>query len=180
MRAADVLIEEHEVIMKVVRAATAEANRIRATGKADTRLIRKMTEFFRDFVDSCHHGKEEQDYFPRLEARGIPRLMGPIGCMLTEHGIGRDEVSAIARALAAVEQGDSDAAPELARHLQAYSDLLTAHIRKENEVLFILGESVLTAEDQSDLLYNFKITGQESIGNAKYARYQDWAKQLSS
>ncbi|MCC6154079.1 MAG: hemerythrin domain-containing protein [Candidatus Hydrogenedentes bacterium] len=178
MRAADVLVNEHDTIMKVVDAARNEAARISATGKANSKRIREMTEFFRDFVDACHHGKEEQDYFPRLEARGIPRVMGPIGCMLTEHGNGRDEVRGIADALNAIEQGDSGAAPELARHLQAYADLLTAHIQKENDILFMMGDNVLTAEDQADLVHNFDITEEESIGHAKYKRYQDWAKKL--
>lgn len=180
MRAADVLVNEHEIIMTVIDAARNEATRISATGKANTKRIREMTEFFREFVDACHHGKEEQDYFPRLEARGIPRVMGPIGCMLTEHGIGREEVRGIATALDAIEQGDSGAAPELAHHLQAYAELLTAHIQKENEILFMMGDNVLTAEDQADLVHNFDITEDESIGHAKYKHYQIWAKQLDN
>lgn len=180
MRAADVLVNEHDTIMKVVDAARSEAARISATGKANAKRIREMTEFFRDFVDACHHGKEEQDYFPRLEARGIPRVMGPIGCMLTEHGIGREEVRGIADALDAIDQGNSGAAPELARHLLAYAELLTAHIQKENEILFMMGDNVLTAEDQVDLVHNFDITEEESIGHAKYKRYQTWAKQLEN
>lgn len=179
MRAADVLVEEHDVIMKVVHAAKAEAARIAATGKANTKRIHEMTEFFRDFVDASHHGKEEQDYFPRLEARGIPRMMGPIGCMLTEHGIGRDEVAAIARALSAFEKGKPHAAAELAQHLEAYADLLAAHIHKENEILFKLGDTVLTDDDEADLIHNFNITDEEGIGDAKYRRYRAWAETLA-
>ena len=180
MRAADVLVNEHDIIMTVIGAAKHEAAQISATGTANTKRIREMTDFFRDFVDACHHGKEEQDYFPRLEARGIPRVMGPIGCMLTEHGIGREEVRGIADALDAIVQGDSGAAPELACHLQAYAELLTAHIQKENEILFMIGDNVLTAEDQSDLVHNFEIMEKESIGHDKYKRYQIWAKQLDN
>lgn len=179
MRAADVLVEEHDVIMKVVRAAKAEAKRIAATGEANTKRIREMTDFFRDFVDASHHGKEEQDYFPRLEVRGIPRMMGPIGCMLTEHGIGREEVSAIARALSAFEKGKPDAAAKLAQHLQAYADLLAAHIHKENEILFKLGDTVLTDEDEKDLIHNFTITDDESIGKKKYRSYCAWVDALA-
>lgn len=180
MRAADILVREHEAIMRVVEAAKTEASRIARTGKVDTRLVQEMTDFFRDFVDACHHGKEEQDYFPRLEARGIPRVMGPIGCMLTEHGMGRDEVGAITRGLSDVEGGKPGAATRLAGHLQAYAELLTAHIQKENEILFKLGDNVLTAEDQSDLLHNFAITDQEGIGPDKYKKYQTWANGLGN
>ena len=32
---------------------------------------RKAIEFFRTFADGCHHGKEEDCLFPKLQERGI-------------------------------------------------------------------------------------------------------------
>lgn len=178
MRAADILVKEHDEILNVVAAASKEASRIAKTGKVDTQLIGEMVDFFQQFVDKCHHGKEEADFFPLLEARGISRFMGPVGCMLTEHDIGRKEVRAIKRALDAHKKGRANAAAQLARHLAAYARLLAAHIYKENEILFKLADDVLTPQDQSDLLRNFEVTEQQNLGDVKLKRYRTWVKKL--
>lgn len=178
MRAADILVKEHDAIMIVVDAAKAEAGRITATGNVNGKLIREMVEFFRNFVDKCHHGKEEKHYFPLLEARGIPRVMGPIGCMLSEHDMGRGETGAIVRALDAFEKGRAKATTELAQHLQAYAELLTAHIHKENEILFKLGDTVLTPKDQSDLIDSFETAEREEMEEGEHDRYRAWAQKL--
>lgn len=178
MRAADILVKEHDDILNVVAAASREASRIAKTGKVSTKLIGEMVDYFQQFVDKCHHGKEESDFFPLLEARGIPRFMGPIGCMLTEHDIGRKEVRAIKQALETYKKGRANAAAQIAQHLDAYARLLAAHIYKENEILFKLADDVLTPQDQSDLLHNFEVTEQQNIGETKLKRYRTWVRRL--
>jgi hemerythrin-like domain-containing protein len=62
-------------------------------------LFRQGVDFVRNFADRCHHAKEEENLFPRMEARGVPRDGGPIGVMLFEHEEGRAYVRAIAGAI---------------------------------------------------------------------------------
>jgi len=52
--------------------------------------VEQLFEFFSVFVDTCHHGKEEELLFPAMETVGISRESGPIGAMLGEHQQGRD------------------------------------------------------------------------------------------
>ncbi len=42
-----------------------------------TEFFPKVVDFIRNFADRCHHGKEEDNLFPAMEKRGIPRQAGP-------------------------------------------------------------------------------------------------------
>ena len=39
--------------------------------------LERLLDFFKGFVDECHHGKEEDVLFPELERRGVEREGGP-------------------------------------------------------------------------------------------------------
>jgi len=52
--------------------------------------VKELLEFFDQFVDKCHHTKEEDLLFPLIEKRGIPKEGGPIGVMPLEHDEGRE------------------------------------------------------------------------------------------
>ena len=47
-------------------------------GRLKLEKLGKILDFFRVFVDRCHHGKEEEYLFPTMEKRGIPADKGPI------------------------------------------------------------------------------------------------------
>ncbi len=178
MRAADILEHEHEAVLIVIKAARGEAEAIDKTGQVNAQRIGEFTDFFRNFVDRCHHGKEEKHLFPRLEERGLPRDDGPIGVMLQEHELGRAEVRAIAEALTQLEQGDGDAAEAIKEHLLAYADLLEAHIQKENGILFPMGDRVLTPDDQQSLVDAFDAVEREEMGEGTHERYHQWIHEL--
>lgn len=41
-------------------------------------ILLPTLDFVKNFVDICHHGKEEDSLFPELERRGMPTCTGPI------------------------------------------------------------------------------------------------------
>ncbi len=89
MTATKQLRDEHEGI-KLMLGILERVTSIAESGqKLDLEHIERMLEFFRVFVDRCHHGKEEDLLFPELEKHGILKNGGPIGVMLSEHGKGR-------------------------------------------------------------------------------------------
>ncbi len=57
-------------------------------------LIEMLRDFIRNFVDTCHHTKEEKHLCPMLESRGMSHDSGPIAVMLLEHTEGRRMLSA--------------------------------------------------------------------------------------
>lgn len=178
MKPTDTLKHEHKIVLAVLDGAEREARNIQATGKVDTDKVRKIVDFFRTFVDKCHHSKEERRLFPRLEERGVPRGGGPIAVMLYEHAQGRNETAAIADALNKFSGGDAGAAEALAEHLLAYAKLLREHIDKENNILFAIADRVLTPEDQDELSAAFEAIEAEEIGEGVHEQYHQFAHEL--
>jgi hemerythrin-like domain-containing protein len=125
--------------------------------------VEKLVEFFRNFADRCHHGKEEAMLFPALEAAGLPRYGGPTGVMLYEHDEGRACVRGIAGAVAHLA-ADPAAAGEIVEHARQFITLLRAHIDKENDVLFIMADSILSPEAQQELLERYGRFTEEQAG----------------
>jgi hemerythrin-like domain-containing protein len=152
---ATVLREEHQLILRVVRVLTTIMDAFEREGNFPAASLEKCMVFIRLFADACHHGKEEESLFPMLEARGIPREGGPIGMMLHEHRLGREFASQMAKALDESRMGHKDASQRFLEAARRYCDLLTNHIFKEDNVLFNLGDRVMTPDDQQTVASQF-------------------------
>ena len=178
MTPTEVLKHEHQIVLAVLEGAEREAQNIQATGAVDGEKVAKIVEFLRIFVDKCHHAKEERKLFPKLQERGMPGNTGPIAVMLHEHALGRAAVAAIADALDSFTGGDADAAPLLAAHLLDYVRLLREHIAKENDILFVMAERMLTPEDREGLDKAFAAIEAEEIGAGVHEQYHQFAHEL--
>jgi hemerythrin-like domain-containing protein len=129
-----------------------------------------LLEFFRLFADRCHHGKEEVLLFPLLEKKGLPRQGGPIGVMLHEHDQGRGLIGEMAAAAEAYAGGDAGAGTRWAGAARQYSQLLREHILKENEVLLVMAEPLLTDDEQRELAAAFDAVETERMGAETHER----------
>lgn len=179
MKATDVLKHEHKIALAVLEGAEREARNIQANGTVDTEKAGKMIDFFRIFLDKCHHAKEERQLFPALQRHGMPGDGGPIAVMLHEHEMGRSEVRVLTAELEKYSNGDLGAAASLAAHLLTYVDLLHSHIEKENNVLFEMADKLLTPEDQAALCQAFDVLETEEIGEGVHEQYHQLAHELA-
>lgn len=179
MTATEILKHEHKIVLKVLDAVRHEAQTIADTGKLNVEKLDKILDFFRVFVDQCHHGKEEEYLFPTMEKRGIPADKGPIPVMLHEHMGGRNTVKAISEALDRARQGDAAATMAVSANLAILDDHLRSHIGKENEVLFPMADKVFTPEDQQALIASFEKHEAEEIGEGVHERYHQLAHELA-
>ena len=148
MKPTATLIEEHEVILRMLDVAEHEAQ---GQGALDAGKIEGLINFFATFADRLHHAKEETLLFPRLEERGMPHDGGPIAIMLMEHDEGRAFLKAAREALPRAGQGDAKAIAKVRAAMQNFVELLRAHIHKENMVLFRMADQLLTDSDQREL-----------------------------
>lgn len=163
--ASTVLREEHQVILRVLRVLGRLVSKSERGEGLELSSLRQCVEFFRFFADACHHAKEEDLYFPALEARGIPRENGPIGTMMYEHTLARGFVRDMDVALDDFECGQDEAEGEFRTAARLYIELLNNHITcKEDNVLFKMGDKVLTEQDQSLLCSKFCEAGCRSFG----------------
>lgn len=174
----DVLRAEHQVILRVIEVLRGLVERSRRDGAFQRDALAPCVEFFRFFADACHHAKEEDLFFPVLEARGIPRENGPIGMMLYEHQIARALTKEMGQALDAL---DADGEPAKLRFQQAaarYIELLTNHIFKEDNVLFNMGDEVMDGADRTTLCTRFCEANCKSFGGKKREQLERMADEL--
>jgi hemerythrin-like domain-containing protein len=149
-----VLKHEHEVILRALGLLERFGRDLAAGKPVDREGLKWLIDFFRTFVDRCHHGKEEQHLFPAMERYGIPREGGPVGVMLYEHEEGRGFIRAMA-------EGDD---LRTAEAIRSYASLLRPHIDKENGILYILADQVIPDEEQHALVRAFDELEEKVVG----------------
>lgn len=142
------LRHEHRVILGVLAALEAQLAAARTTGTLPAEFLHQILEFTQQFVDRCHHGKEEGCLFPCLQHQGMPSGAGLLAVLLEEHATGRDLVRRISAALDRCERGEAPPGDVLDPAL-AYVDLLRQHIAKEDDVLFPMSDGFMAPADHS-------------------------------
>jgi len=178
MRATDELKDEHRVIEQVLQfyqgiAKAAEADRDLPVGS-----LRDAIQFTRLYADQYHHGKEEGVLFERLEQAGMPRERGPMGVMLTEHDEGRRCVASLAEAVERYAGGDRSAATQIAEAAQGYADLLAQHIYKEDNILYVMADQLLSDDDEQ-ILAAYRGAARSDLGEEERRRLVEVAKRLA-
>lgn len=178
MKATQQLKDEHEGIGIMLNILGRVCRQLEATGNLDIGHFKGILEFLSVFVDKCHHGKEEEFLFPAMEAAGIPKD-GPIGVMLHEHQVGRNYVKAIGEAFAKYDPGNKTSSQGIIRNAQDYISLLTNHIEKENNVLFVMADNRLSEKIQNELFEGFEKIEEERIGIGKHEEFHGMLEKLS-
>jgi hemerythrin-like domain-containing protein len=157
------LKEEHDLILRGLAVLEKAASRLADSKPVAPETLLKLVYFFQKFADRCHHGKEEAMLFPALETAGLPREGGPTGVMIYEHEEGRGCVRAIAGAATRLAK-EPAAAQEIVEAARTFVSLLRAHIDKENDVLFVMADSILQPEDQQALCDRYARFTEEQAG----------------
>lgn len=175
-----VLRSEHQVILRVLSVLERLVCRSEAGDGFEKAAMGQCVEFFRFFADACHHAKEEDLLFPTLEARGIPNEGGPIGCMLEEHRRARQHTKEMGEALEALDRGDADAVERFHDAAHKYRELLEQHIDKEDNILFNMGDQVMSVADQDTLRGKFCEVACRSFGGKKREELERIANELEA
>lgn len=171
MSALEFLKEEHRAIEKALNILQKISDKLEKDHEISIEFFEKILDFIRNFADKCHHGKEEDILFPILEAKGIPKEMGPIGVMLMEHEEGREYVKALAKAIEQYYKGDKKAKEEIIKNARNYINLLIQHIQKEDNILYPMGDKVIQKSMHKELIEKFEEIEKERIGINKHKEY---------
>lgn len=76
MLAIDILVKEHDSILKVIEITQTILNtNDKSTVKLDH--VEQIIDFIKNFADKYHHLKEEDVLFMEMEKHGMPREGGP-------------------------------------------------------------------------------------------------------
>jgi hemerythrin-like domain-containing protein len=171
MKATAELGAEHKAVLVALRILERVAGAAAEKNGSALDHLGQLLDFFKGFVDRCHHAKEEEVLFPELVRRGLKREGGPIGVLLSEHETGRGHVRAMAEALPNLRHGDSGAAANLRGHSDAFRELLRAHIQKENDVLFPMADRLVPEDVAGRMAGQFETIERERVGEGKHEAY---------
>ncbi len=171
MRPSEILSTEHKAVLMALRILEKTGESAGSGNKAAIDDLDQLLDFFRGFVDHCHHGKEEMVLFPELVRRGVRQEGGPVGVMLSEHEMGRTHIRKLQSLVDAARGGDAGAAKEVPAVVASYRGLLEAHIQKEDNVLFPMGDRLLDEARSSEIVAEFDRIELEHVGEGKHEAY---------
>jgi hemerythrin-like domain-containing protein len=133
------LRRDHEVILRALAVLERVGDRLASSRPASDSTLIDLAVLLRTFADRCHHGKEEGQLFPAMQAKGAGGVLAPF---LEEHEQGRAYLSTLA---------SSAPAPERVKAARRYVGMLRDHIQREDEVLFPMADGLFTAEEHAAL-----------------------------
>jgi hemerythrin-like domain-containing protein len=171
MKATQDLIAEHNAVLVALQLLEKIEAALDTKKSQAWEHLEQLLDFFKGFVDRCHHGKEEDVLFPELERRGVKRDRGPIGVMLMEHDAGRGHVRAMSDGLERLRRGEAIAVSAIRESARSYRDLLRAHIHKENNVLFPMADRFVPEDVAATLAERFEEIERDRVGEGKHEAY---------
>lgn len=180
MKATQQLKNEHQGVSLMLNILDAVCGRLAAGEKVESRHLQQIVEFLQIFVDKCHHGKEEDVLFPAMEEARVPKENGPLGVMLREHENGRDWVRQMKAAVEQYAAGDAAQSEQIAEAARNYMAFLRPHIEKEDNVLYAMADSVLSAEQQDKLFEEFEKIENERIGVGAHEKFHELLHELNA
>lgn len=171
MKPTEQLKEEHGGVKVMLGIIGKICERMDSGKPVPVEHLEQILEFLKVFVDTCHHGKEEEHLFPALEAAGFPKEEGPVGQMLREHEEGRAFVRGMSVAAKHYAEGLPGGAVEFVSNARGYIRLLLDHIEKEDTVLYPIADARLTAEMQAALSVAFERVEEERVGHGRHEAF---------
>jgi hemerythrin-like domain-containing protein len=178
MEATDILKREHRAIESVLDSLERASQAVKGGREVPAWVVADGLDFIRSFADRCHHGKEEGRLFPLFGERGLPARGGPIQMMLIEHQEGRKYVRQAAAGYEKWVAGDAEAGAAMAGALQSYIELLRGHIYKEDNILYPMGDGLITPEDDRLLVKQFDEVEEKEMGPGLHEKYHEMIEKL--
>ncbi len=170
--ALEVLIEEHEIILKAVEVLKQATAKIKNKEEIPGGFYERLLDIIANFADKCHHGKEETALFPLIEQKDADQAKS-ISVLLEEHQQGRRYIAGLREALSGNEmQGKIENA-------DGYARLLILHIQRESG-LFPFWMEMLSDGEKEDLLEKFEEIEVRVIGAGKHQEYASAIEGLGS
>jgi len=115
--------------------------------------LEKITVVISEFVDTIHHSREEDSYFPCVAS--YDNLKEEIRKFMIEHEFGRNIARKISEYLKKWKSGQ-DAREPVARYLRTYSIFLFDHLNKENKFFDDAEANVLSKEEETEMYEQYR------------------------
>jgi len=148
-----VLMAEHRVIERMTALMKKELGNEELKSTASPQFIYSAVDFFKNYTDATHHGKEEGILFKQLEAKPLsPEHRKVVEQLEREHKIAREEVRGIFEATQRYERGDLDAVEHISKHMKRLIALYPPHIENEDKHFFAASMGYFTEKERKQML----------------------------
>jgi hemerythrin-like domain-containing protein len=138
------LVEEHTLIKKILGLLPKIIETLDLDSEEGRNRVQGSIDFIRFFADKYHHAKEENILFKYFDEN-----LDIIQNMYKDHEKARSHVMAISEGLKERNK------KKVTEHFIAYKELLSEHIEKENEILYVWMDRNLSTNQVGKLFLSF-------------------------
>ncbi len=138
------LVDEHVLIKRWIALIPRVIENLDLESAEWRKIILDGADFIRSYADRYHHAKEEEILFKYFDEN-----LDILKVIHEDHESARAHVRAM---LEALDKKDREA---VVGHLSAYSELLTEHIKKEDEILYPWMDRGLSTRQVGELFSKF-------------------------
>ena len=138
------LVDEHVLIKRFIALVPALVGATDVSSEAGRKTLLDGVDFIRSYADRFHHAKEEDILFARFDP-GLDILK----VMHEDHRRGR---ACVRELVDAIHRGDGEG---VSASLRRYSEILSEHIRKEDEILYPWMDRNLSTRQVGELFSKF-------------------------
>ena len=161
-----IIREEHSALAAMLRSIQLLLAQHRRQGSLpDFAALRAMLFYVDEFPEKRHHRKESELLFPKLRAR-TPMSRELLDRLDEDHARGERNIRDLEHALLGFEMMGEARRDAFEQAADRYVDFYLAHMAVEEQQILPLAESVLTAQDWSDLDQAFAANRDPLTGHA--------------
>ena len=159
------LVDEHVLIKRLVALIPELIDNLDVAREEGRQAVIDSVDFIRSYADKYHHAKEEE-----ILLKYFDEDLDIIKTIYEDHETGRAHVRAVLEALDARDKEG------ISEHLNAYGELLTEHIKKEDEILYPWMDRNLSITQVGELFSKFNAKDEESGDTSK--KYEELINKL--
>jgi hemerythrin-like domain-containing protein len=160
------LVDEHVWIKRLLALVPAITDFVEKSETVDKDLVMSCVDFIRGYADKFHHMKEEDILFKYVDEKSEI-----IKIMYDDHDTGRNHVKNV------VEGAENGNKAQIKEHLHGYRELLTQHIKKEDEILYPWIERQMS-DNQIGELFQRCSAADASVGEELPKKYEKFIIEL--
>ncbi len=178
MEALRIIKDEHRNLWRIAITLDRVLADMEAEGKVDDAFLGSVFDYLEQFVDNCHHPKEDHYLFRLLRQRS-PEATAVLDRLEADHRNAPANLEALRDRLARAAGGQLPVA-ELAAALRAYLAGLKEHVRVEEKEVFPLATQALSAADWQEIDAAFLDNADPAFGAQAQANFRELFHRVAS
>lgn len=171
MHALDIIQEEHRNLWRIAITIDWVASDLEAGQPVDEAFFTALFDYIREFMDGCHHAKEDQYLFLAMRRRS-PEAAAVLDRLEAEHRDGPQHLQAL-RAFLGQGAGGLAGNADFIAGLRRYAAALKRHIQSEEKDVIPLSRAILQPEDWAGITAAFGDHRDPLFGEQARAEYRE-------